>query len=133
MLKSLRKIQKSFKRDDHQIYDRIFWFSTEATATLLIVFSTIVSSQQFFGHPISCHVEKLNQDYVNSFCWIQETFTVIKKINGSVGSEVAHPGVADYVIGDEVQYHSYYQWVCFVLFFQGEKTFVKILKFKKLF
>lgn len=126
MLTSLRKIRNSFKRADFKIDDRIFWLSTEATATLLILFSSIVSSQQFFGHPISCFVEEkilkssLNQDLINSFCWIQETFSVIKKINGSVGSDVAQPGVGSFVIGEEVQFHSYYQWVCFVLFFQGE-------------
>lgn len=119
MLKSLQKIRKSFTRADQKIDDKIFWLSTEATAILLIIFSTIVSSQQFFGHPISCYVEVFEQDPINSYCWIQETFTVIKKINSSIGNEVAHPGVASYVVGDEIQYHSYYQWVCFVLFFQG--------------
>lgn len=37
-----------------------------------------------------------------------------------VGVEVAHPGVAnDFGDEDAKKYYSYYQWVCFVLFFQG--------------
>ena len=38
-----------------------------------------------------------------------------------VGSQVAHPGVAnEYQFeGPARKYYTYYQWVCFVLFFQG--------------
>lgn len=36
-----------------------------------------------------------------------------------VGREVAHPGVAnDFNDKDARKYYTYYQWVCFVLFFQ---------------
>jgi len=36
-----------------------------------------------------------------------------------VGREVAHPGVAnDFGDEDAKKYYTYYQWVCFVLFFQ---------------
>lgn len=36
-----------------------------------------------------------------------------------VGMEVAHPGVSnDFGDVDARKYYTYYQWVCFVLFFQ---------------
>ena len=36
-----------------------------------------------------------------------------------VGTQVAHPGVANHLSNpDETRYHSYYQWVPFMLFFQ---------------
>lgn len=42
-----------------------------------------------------------------------------------VGKEVAHPGVANDFNDDDAQkYYTYYQWVCFVLFFQVWKIAV---------
>ncbi|KAF9795539.1 hypothetical protein SFRURICE_004911, partial [Spodoptera frugiperda] len=39
---------------------------------------------------------------------------------GRVGKEVAHPGIAnEYDSTQEKKYYTYYQWVCFVLFFQA--------------
>ena len=35
-----------------------------------------------------------------------------------VGKDVPHPGAGVERQGDERKYHKYYQWVCFVLFFQ---------------
>jgi len=42
-----------------------------------------------------------------------------------LGTHVAHPGVSSYVDKeDQVRYHSYYQWVPFMLFFQGIMFYV---------
>ncbi|CAD7087332.1 unnamed protein product [Hermetia illucens] len=44
----------------------------------------------------------------------------IKPIFPAVGKEVAHPGVHnDFDDEDAKKYYTYYQWVCFVLFFQA--------------
>lgn len=41
-----------------------------------------------------------------------------------VGKEVAHPGIANDFNDDDAQkYYTYYQWVCFVLFFQVKIVF----------
>lgn len=70
---------------------------------------------------------------MNTYCWILGTFTIPSQISGRIGSQVAHPGVGPrqtyidpndlYLIevtkdGDEIR-HAWYQWVCFVLFFQA--------------
>ena len=70
---------------------------------------------------------------MNTYCWIQGTFTIPSQIAGRVGLDVAHPGVGPrqtyvdpndpYLIevtkdGDEIR-HAWYQWVCFVLFLQA--------------
>lgn len=54
---------------------------------------------------------------INTFCWITYTYTLPGQLNKHIGSEVPHPGLG----GDtgEKSYHSYYQWVPFMLFFQG--------------
>lgn len=57
---------------------------------------------------------------ITTFCWITSTFTLPDKIGKGQGKYVAYPGVSSYIEGkDQVRYHSYYQWVPFMLFFQG--------------
>jgi len=57
---------------------------------------------------------------MDTYCWIYSTFTIPNRIGGRIGKDVVQPGVASHVDGeDEVKYHKYYQWVCFVLFFQA--------------
>lgn len=64
---------------------------------------------------LSSDLEKV----INTYCWISHTFTLPNKIEG-IGTHVVSPGVSSYVDKeDEVRYHSYYQWVPFMLFFQG--------------
>ncbi|VEN58061.1 unnamed protein product [Callosobruchus maculatus] len=55
------------------------------------------------------------------YCWISSTFTMPDAFRRQVGREVAHPGIAnDFIEGEGAQkYYTYYQWVCFVLFFQA--------------
>lgn len=57
-------------------------------------------------------------DVVNSYCFIMGTFTVDRLHSQKVGSEVPHPGVGPPEADDSITYHTYYQWVPFVLFVQ---------------
>lgn len=68
---------------------------------------------------------------INTFCWITYTYSIPGLLNKNVGTEVAAPGAGnDY--GQEKRYHSYYQWVPFVLFLQVlEKCYTKELKIKQ--
>ena len=52
---------------------------------------------------------------MDTYCWIHSTFTLPKWTSGA-----PHPGVSHLTgANDEVTFHKYYQWVCFVLFFQA--------------
>ena len=55
---------------------------------------------------------------MDTYCWIHGTFSVPGAWSGQQGVEVPHPGVAPPSQGEEVVYHKYYQWVCYVLFLQ---------------
>lgn len=72
------------------------------------------------GDPMACITDGAVPGHViNTYCWITHTFTLPHQQGKPVGSHVAHPGVGDFVQGeDETRYHSYYQWVPFMLFFQ---------------
>ncbi|KAK4304114.1 hypothetical protein Pmani_023939 [Petrolisthes manimaculis] len=63
---------------------------------------------------------------VNNYCFIMGTFTVdrLHSDGYTPGEHIAHPGVGPQQPGDTVTYHTYYQWVPFVLFFQGVMFYV---------
>lgn len=76
----------------------------------------------FTGDPINCISDNAVPSHViNTFCWITHTFSLPTNYN-KPSSHVAHPGLG----GDtgEKRYHSYYQWVPFMLFFQGVLFYV---------
>ncbi|XP_013787524.1 innexin inx2-like [Limulus polyphemus] len=108
------------KHDKVKIDNYAFRLHYEVTVTILLVFSLMISATQFFGEPISCiQKDDISVKTLNTFCWIESTFTLPKTFNKKVGVEVAHPGVAKHEPGDEVKEHAYYQWVCFVTFLQA--------------
>lgn len=55
---------------------------------------------------------------INTYCWITYTFTLPGQHGRQQGTAVAHSGLGN-EYNQERTYHSYYQWVPFMLFFQG--------------
>lgn len=55
----------------------------KVTVILLLVFTLLVTTKQYFGDPISCigDAEKFNNAY-NSYCWIYGTFTTRSQLDG---------------------------------------------------
>ena len=108
------------KIDSVCIDNNIFRLHYKATVIILVAFSLLVTSRQYIGDPIDCIVDDVPLNIMDTYCWIYSTFTIPNRIGGRVGKDVVQPGVASHVDGeDEVKYHKYYQWVCFVLFFQA--------------
>ena len=98
----------------------VFRLHYKATTALLLVCCLLVTHKQYIGDPINCIVEGVDEKVLNTYCWIQSTFTVPNRATGEkIGEHVPHPGVATPEEGDELKYHKYYQWVCFMLFFQA--------------
>lgn len=114
------------KRQEIQIDNFICQLHYKATTLILIAFSLAVTSQQYLGSPIECHDDsKLSKDYVNTFCWITSTFSVVNSFDKNPNrNEVAYPGVDKYTLGADKIHHVYYQWVCFVLFIQAAMFYV---------
>uniref|UniRef100_A0A0V0GBJ4 Innexin n=1 Tax=Triatoma dimidiata TaxID=72491 RepID=A0A0V0GBJ4_TRIDM len=102
------------------IDNNVFRLHYKATVIILVAFSLLVTSRQYIGDPIDCLVDEIPLNVMDTYCWIYSTFTIPNRLGGTVGKDVVQPGVASHVEGeDEVKYHKYYQWVCFVLFFQA--------------
>lgn len=67
---------------------------------------------------------------MDTYCWIHSTFSIPTRWTGTEGAAFPHPGVsphADLTVDTKPKYHKYYQWVCFVLFFQVNYLFLDIL------
>ncbi|KAG8233146.1 hypothetical protein J437_LFUL010376 [Ladona fulva] len=91
------------------------------TSAFLFVCCIIVTANNLIGDPISCIADGAVPPHVlNTYCWITSTFTLPHQQGKPVGTHVAHPGVGTYDPDkNETYYHSYYQWVPFVLFLQS--------------
>ena len=108
------------KLDSVNIDNNIFRLHYKATVIVLIAFSLVVTSRQYIGDPIDCIVEGVPGNVMDTYCWIHSTFTIPNRMASEViGKDVPHPGVRPHQEGDQIKYHKYYQWVCFVLFFQA--------------
>lgn len=91
------------------------------TALVLCSFSILVTATQFVGDPIHCtEVGNIPQKLINTFCWVEGTFTLPKAFLKKVGEEIIYPGVdTSYGPEDERIVHTYYQWVGFMLLLQA--------------
>ncbi|KAL1455187.1 hypothetical protein WDU94_009298 [Cyamophila willieti] len=120
MLKLLGGLKEYLKWQEITTDSTIFRLHNLFTTALLLTCSLIITATQYVGTPIQCIVNGLPGKPINTYCWVMSTFTMPDAFQRQVGVEVAHPGIAnDFGNEDAKKYYSYYQWVCFVLFFQG--------------
>ncbi|XP_074600793.1 innexin inx2-like [Brevipalpus obovatus] len=112
---------KNFIKPQSCITDNaIFRLHYKFSVCLLVAFSIMVTARQYFGDPIDCiSRDDIPNNLLDTFCWIHTTFSIDEAWFKKVGSEIPYPGVDKTTEGKKRIYHAYYQWVCFVLFFQA--------------
>jgi len=114
------KIQESVTIDNN-----VFRLHYKASVMVLTMATLLVTARQYIGDPIDCMVEGIPGNIMDTYCWIHSTFSIPERFVGLQGHDIAHPGVAPIKMnGKEPVYHKYYQWVCFVLFFQAGLFYV---------
>lgn len=119
---SLRSV---LKIDQVCVDNNVFRLHYKVTVIFLLACSVLVTSRQYFGDPIDCiQRDDIPPNIIDTYCWIHATFTLPRAFNKTIGTEVPHPGVDKYSPGEERVYHKYYQWVCFVLFFQAAMFYI---------
>lgn len=118
-LKSLLKISRV------HIDNSIFRLHYTFTVIILLAACVVVTTKQYVGDPIDCiRMEGVSQTVINTYCWIHTTYTIPRAFYKKVGVEVPHPGVDNTSDSSEFRHHKYYQWVCFVLFFQATLFYI---------
>lgn len=112
---------KQFVKPQSCIIDNyIYRLHYKATVLLLVAFSLMVTARQYFGDPIDCiSRDDIPPNLLDTYCWIHTTFSIENAWKKRVGEEVPYPGVDKTTPNEKRIYHAYYQWVCFVLFFQA--------------
>lgn len=103
------------------IDNKAFALHYRITSIMFLVFSVLVTCNQFLGDPIACIKSgDTEQKIINNYCWIEGTFTLPRALMKTIEFEYAHPGVAPFKFDDkdEIIEHTYYQWVSVVLFGQ---------------
>lgn len=79
------KVVKSFlKLEKVQTDNNVFKLHYKVTVALLLAFSLLLTSKQYFGDPIECDLAQSNVDksFLNNFCWIFGTFTFEETMSG---------------------------------------------------
>ncbi|KAF8773080.1 Innexin inx2 like protein [Argiope bruennichi] len=84
----------------------VFALQYKYTSIVLIICSTSVAINQFLFHPINCNENR----GLDTLCWMRKSFHIPFIFSEKYGVQVNY--------GSE-QYHSYYQWFCFVLLVQA--------------
>uniref|UniRef100_T1JJS6 Innexin n=1 Tax=Strigamia maritima TaxID=126957 RepID=T1JJS6_STRMM len=100
----------------------IFRLHYNVTVMILIAFSVIVTTKQYVGNPIECtHSKDVTEAVINTYCWIHSTYTVLSAYDPKkkVGQHIPYPGVDRSSDKSDWRVQKYYQWVCFMLFFQA--------------
>lgn len=120
MLKLLGGLKEFIKRQPVTVDGAVFRVHVSFTTAALLACSLMVTATQYVGNPIQCIVDGLPTRPVNTYCWITSTFTMPDAFRREPGVGAAHPGVGPAHEGAEpAKYYTYYQWVCFALFFQA--------------
>lgn len=120
MIDLFGSLKAAIKRPEISSDNALFKLHYLFTSILLLACSVMVTARQYFGNPIDC-IEGDGIPYINTYCWIHSTYSMPEAFyEKKIGVEVPYPGVANSQgrIQDR-KYYAYYQWVCFVLFFQA--------------
>lgn len=120
MLDIFRGLKNLIKVNHIKTDSPVFRLHYSLTVMILMSFSLIVTTRQYVGNPIDCvHTKDVPEDVLNTYCWIHSTYTLKSLFRKKVGSEVPYPGVGNSEGKTmDKKVYKYYQWVCFVLFFQ---------------
>lgn len=122
----LAGLKEYFRRQEIVTDNVVFRLHYIFTTVLLIAFSLLVTATQYVGNPIQCiNDNDIPIHVINTYCWISTTFTIPTSFMRSVGNEVPHPGIgAGLYEAKDQKHYAYYQWVCFILFFQAILCYV---------
>ncbi|KAK5641194.1 hypothetical protein RI129_009741 [Pyrocoelia pectoralis] len=136
MLDFLNSFKSLIKLEKIHTDNNIFKLHYRFTVIMLIVFSILITSKQYFGDPINCDVAYDRKSVIDTYCWIFGTFRIKSSVTGTYMLYSIWPGLGNYVntkhtnnawkeimntsdLDDVIISQKYYQWVCIVLCFQA--------------
>ena len=114
-------VRVRFLNDKANIDNPIFRLHYRFTSAFFFAACVLITAFDLIGSPIDCITDDAisRPEVINTYCWIQHTFTLPSRNTGNNELTQAYPGVRPEEAHAERRIHSYYQWVPFVLFLQG--------------
>lgn len=111
-------------RDKPIVDNFVFRLHYRFTSIFFFAASILLTASDLFGKPILCTFDTNlgRPEALNTYCWIRHTFTIplnASYVDRNLTDSTPHPGISPEHWSTEKRIHSYYQWVPFMLFFQG--------------
>ncbi|KAL3244227.1 hypothetical protein MRX96_018853 [Rhipicephalus microplus] len=122
MLHILGNLKKLFRVRKVHTDGNVFRLHTVVTVAFLMAFGTILTTKEYVGTPIDCHCPMVPKSVVDSFCWVESTFSFRALFNASFNASVIYPGAGHKPPRSGLRdrkYHTYYHWICFLMFAQA--------------
>lgn len=102
------------------IDNAFFRLHYQFTVIILIAFSLLVTSRQYFGRPMDCHFPDYTHGSLNDYCSVQPTYLEVRSTTHDVENPISHHNkLPTSEEQREVKYYGYYQWIFIVLFIQA--------------
>ncbi|ULM71648.1 viral innexin 5 [Diadegma fenestrale ichnovirus] len=132
MLPVLSSLRGLLKIQSISIDTNIARLHYKVTVILLVAFSILVTSGQFFGEPMNCDFPDYPYHSLNTYCYIRSTFLNKQSLTDAgtgrqLQTHLRNPGTAE---EDQKIYYGYYQWVFIVLFVQAVLYYIPRLVWK---
>ena len=128
VIQALTKLSKNIpKSKEISIDNVVFKLHYKWTVFFLLVSTTLIILQEYFGNNIECIADiGVSIKVINTFCFSKTTFSVTKHYNklDVQNKVVPHPGIGPYTEEDTIIHHAYYQWVPFFLFLQSVMFYI---------
>ncbi|AAS58041.1 innexin Vnx-c16 [Ichnoviriform fugitivi] len=122
VLSSLRGLLKIQSTSIDSNVDRLHY---KVTVIVLLAFSILITSGQFFGEPMDCDFPDYRYHSLNTYCYIHSTFLGKQALNDRGDERVpTHLGSPGFTAEDQKNYYGYYEWVFIVLFLQAVSYYI---------
>lgn len=118
----LTDLANYFKLDEINIDNWTFKCFYKVSFIICMTGTTVSIASQYFGDPINCDFQGINQDLAQDYCWIHGSSYIPQRyqrhfgcIVDQINSKTGEPILSE----DDAPDTSYYQWVTFVFAIQA--------------
>ncbi|KAF7278755.1 hypothetical protein GWI33_007988 [Rhynchophorus ferrugineus] len=115
----LNSFKNLVKGDEIRTDNNVFKLHYKFSVILLIIYSILLSSKQYFGDPIDCDVS-YQKEMVNVYCWVTGTFILNDNFKGAPEYETLN-GLGQNISTNNTEKFmlKYYQWICLIFCLQA--------------
>ncbi|AIK25668.1 Vinx1 [Hyposoter didymator ichnovirus] len=120
MLTAFNSLRNILRLHNSAIDSNFFRLHYKITVGVLVIFSVLAHSKEYFGEPMDCHFSEYPHGSLNNYCAVQSTFIIVPSVKAgdpsTMDKDMTRPAQAE---SREKRYYSYYQWVSVALLIQA--------------